>query len=85
MAQVLVHRTLSSQPRLETRRLEVNPSAVGALIGRGGDNVRRMQNLSRCKIDIERSPSTSEFSNIRFVRTHFFYFSSFQTARFRSC
>ncbi len=60
MAQVELYRRLNQQPRTETRRVEVNASAVGGLIGRGGENVRRMQNMSRCRIDIQRGKNERE-------------------------
>jgi len=54
MAEILIHQTISQQPRLETLTMYVPGRAVGRIIGRGGDSVREIQRVSRCKVDIER-------------------------------
>ncbi len=59
-AQVMIHQVLCAQPRTETRRIEVDFRAVGKLVGRGGENIRRMQASSRCKIDIQRGSDESK-------------------------
>lgn len=60
LAQVLIHKAVASQPRTETRILEVRSTAVGRLIGRGGETIRSMQARSRCRINVERSSDASE-------------------------
>eukprot|EP00092_Neocalanus_flemingeri_P011602 GFUD01012503.1.p1 GENE.GFUD01012503.1~~GFUD01012503.1.p1 ORF type:complete len:462 (+),score=178.84 GFUD01012503.1:110-1495(+) len=54
MAEILIHQTISQQPRVETLTMYVPGRAVGRIIGKGGENVREIQRVSRCKIDIER-------------------------------
>ena len=54
MAEILIHKTISQQPRQETLTIFVPGRAVGMIIGRGGDSVREIQRVSRCKVDIDR-------------------------------
>jgi len=54
MAEILIHQTIASQPRLETLEMFVPHRCIGRIIGRNGDNIRAMQRNARCKIDVER-------------------------------
>ena len=54
MAQILIHKTISQQPRQETLIIFVPDRAVGMIIGRGGDSVREIQRVSRCMVEIDR-------------------------------
>lgn len=54
MAEILIHQTISQQPRVETLTMYVPGRAVGRIIGRGGENVKEIQRVSRCKVDIDR-------------------------------
>jgi len=54
LAEILIHQTISQQPRVETLTMYVPGRAVGRIIGRGGENVKETQRVSRCKVDIDR-------------------------------
>jgi len=54
LAQVLIHKTLADQPCTERVELRVPTLAVGQIIGRGGETIRRIQTMSRCKVDVSR-------------------------------
>ena len=54
MAEILIHQTIASQPRLETLELFVPNRSIGRIIGRNGDTIRALQRNARCKIDVER-------------------------------
>ena len=55
LAEILIHQTIANQPRVENLVLMVPSKAMGAIIGRNGDNIRGMQSYSKCKIEVERS------------------------------
>jgi len=54
LAEILIHQTISQQPRVEILTMYVPGRAVGRIIGRGGENVKEIQRVSRCKVDIDR-------------------------------
>ena len=54
MAEILIHQTISQQPRVETLTMYVPGRAVGRIIGKGGENVIEIQRVSKCKVDIDR-------------------------------
>jgi len=54
LAEILIHQTISQQPRVETLTIYVPGRAVGRIIGRGGESVKEIQRVSRCKVDIDR-------------------------------
>ncbi len=60
LAEILVQQTLANQPRLETLELKVPPHCGGWIIGRDGENIRSMQEKSRCKINVERDTGSGE-------------------------
>ena len=47
-------------PRIET--LKINPEKIGALIGPGGKNIKRLVEESGCEIDIEDDGTVNIFS-----------------------
>ena len=53
-AEILIQQTISQQPRVDSLILYVPGRAVGRIIGRGGETVRELQKVSRCKIDVDR-------------------------------
>ena len=55
LAEILIHQTIANQPRVETLVLMVPSRVMGCIIGRNGENIRSMQNFSKCKIDVERT------------------------------
>ena len=55
LAEILIHQTIANQPRVENLTLMIPSKAMGAIIGRNGENIRGMQSYSKCKIDVERS------------------------------
>lgn len=61
LAEILIHQTIANQPRLETLELRVPVQVVGRIIGRQGENIRRMQMQSRCKIDVDRNDEKGDF------------------------
>lgn len=54
-AEILIHQTIANQPRLERVTMYVPVSSVGRIIGRQGDNIRVIQTVSGCKVDVERA------------------------------
>ena len=54
MAEILIHQTISQQPRVETLTMYVPGRAVGRIIGKGGQSVKEIQRVSKCKVDIDR-------------------------------
>jgi len=55
MAEILIHQTISQQPRLESLTMTVPGECVGRIIGRQGDTIRDIQRISGCKVDVDRS------------------------------
>lgn len=59
LAEIMIYQTFANQPNQETFEMRVPAIFIGAIIGRNGENVRSMQDRSRCRIDVERSTSTN--------------------------
>ena len=55
LAEILIHQTIANRPRVETLVLMVPSRALGCIIGKNGENIRGMQNYSKCKIEVERN------------------------------
>ena len=53
LAEILIRQCIANQPRLETLQLHVPDAAVGRIIGSGGESIGKMQNIAKCKIDVE--------------------------------
>jgi len=53
-AEILIQQTISQQPRVDSMVLYVPGRTVGRIIGRGGESVREIQKVSRCKVDVDR-------------------------------
>eukprot|EP00095_Tigriopus_kingsejongensis_P000961 maker-scaffold83_size396513-snap-gene-1.19 protein:Tk00961 transcript:maker-scaffold83_size396513-snap-gene-1.19-mRNA-1 annotation:"tudor and kh domain-containing protein" len=58
LAEILIQQLIANQPRLETVVMEIPNICVGRIIGRGGDTIRDLQAMSKCKIDVERREAT---------------------------
>jgi len=56
-AEILIHQTIANQPRLERVTMYVPVSTVGRIIGRQGSNIRDIQLVSGCRVDVEREQS----------------------------
>ena len=54
MAEILIHQTISEQPKVDTLTMYVPGRAVGRIIGKGGQSVKEIQRVSKCKVDIDR-------------------------------
>lgn len=59
MAEILIHQTIANQPRIERLTMFVPVSCVGRIIGRQGDNIREIQRISGCRVDVERGDHSS--------------------------
>jgi len=53
-AEILINQTIANQPRIERLTMFVPVSSVGRIIGKQGDNIRLIQSVSGCKVDVER-------------------------------
>jgi len=55
-AEILIYQTIAQQPKVESVTLHIPEIYIGKIIGRGGENVKEIQRVSRCKVDIDRGP-----------------------------
>jgi len=58
-AEILIHQTIANQPKIERLTMFVPVSCVGRIIGRQGDNIREIQRISGCKVDVDRGEAAS--------------------------
>ena len=61
LAEILVQQTIANQAQLETLVLTVPGYSIGYIIGTGGDTVREIQHLTKCKVDVERSSGKKSY------------------------
>ncbi|KAK7096171.1 tudor and KH domain-containing protein-like isoform X2 [Littorina saxatilis] len=54
-AELMIHQIISDMPKIITEEVEVPGYCLGRLIGRGGESIREMSRVSKCKIFIDRT------------------------------
>ena len=53
-AEILIHQTISMQPKLEKYVIKVPKAVESTLIGKNGERKRRLEVKSRCKLEVDR-------------------------------
>uniref|UniRef100_A0A0K2UDK7 Tudor domain-containing protein n=1 Tax=Lepeophtheirus salmonis TaxID=72036 RepID=A0A0K2UDK7_LEPSM len=59
LAEILIRQTILNQPTILVSTMKIPGKTAGVVIGKKGNNINNIRNLSRCKINIDRNEDSS--------------------------
>lgn len=60
VAESLIEKHILDQPMISTETVHVPQSSVGRIIGKGGESIRAIQDLSKAKVNVD---TANQFQN----------------------
>ena len=66
-AEILIHQTISTQPKLEKCMIKIPLAAESSLLGKQGERKRRLEVKSRCKLEVNKDSAINSGDEISII------------------